>query len=437
MPAPIVSLNSVPQAPGVYPIIGLSGVFAGDIANPGRCYMIISGSAGPIGVPTRITSSAELLSTFDITPSTPTIPLVSRDAVDAFFKITGSIGELFILRVPAVTSPAVPTQAQYIATLNGFDDERDTHGYLISPEAYALLKTPAERLAFQVACEGLVSTFDYQWCHIIDGSPNLEFYAATPTVFNGRTINPSQPGYTGMTAAPTLVTATGATLITFYTTEQVAYSSPAGHSSYITNWGVNVEGRLVSPAACQVAVAQIRYYQDSFRVAPAGVKAPCKGLVDVAFRFTKAHQSALNGSHINITRFLKTYGVCVYGERTLYKQDSAFRYIHTRVIMNTLIQYLRTAYLPVVFDPIDGAGVAFQLAKQIAVQVCTRFWQAGALFGQTPEQAYLVRCDATNNLAFDLELGILRVDVYAAPCGVSERILVGVFRTPIGQVPQI
>ena len=59
-----------------------------------------------------------------------------------------------------------------------------------------------------------------------------------------------------------------------------------------------------------------------------------------------------------------------------------------------------------------------------------------ALRQQNPEQAFFVRCDSTNNPAFDLELGRLRVDVYAAPCGVAERILVGVFRTPIGQVPQ-
>lgn len=103
--------------------------------------------------------------------------------------------------------------------------------------------------------------------------------------------------------------------------------------------------------------------------------------------------------------------------------------------MNVLVAALRTAYLPMVFDPIDGQGVTFQLVKQVATQICTRYWQSGALFGQSPDQAFLVRCDASNNLATDLELGILRVDVYAAPVGVAERILVGVFRVPLGQVP--
>jgi hypothetical protein len=243
------------------------------------------------------------------------------------------------------------------------------------------------------------------------------------------------PAYAAVTSSPTLTGAATA-IINWLQTDVLNYTSGLGHSSYIANYALNLSNRLVPPSILQVAVAQVRYQLDSFRVAPAGVKAPLKGLVGVGFNFNKSHQSALNGSHVNILRRFSGYGVCVYGERTLYKQDSAFRFIHTRVIMNSLIASLRSAYLPLVFDPIDGQGVTFQLVKQVATQICNRFWQGGALYGQTPDQAYLVKCDSTNNLAVDLELGILRVDVYAAPVGVAERILVGIFRVPIGQVPQ-
>jgi len=435
MPVPLVPISSVPQSPGVYPILGLAGTFTTDTPNPGRCYLITTGSSGLSNVPVNITSLDAFVNYFDATPSTPTIPLVTRDAVKAFFNITGSIGELYVIRVPGVVAPAVPTQAQYIATLNAFNDELP-HGYLICPEAYALLKTSPERVAFQVAVETFVSQFDYQWVHLVDAAPHTEFYNATNTTLpDGRVIVPSQPAYAAVTSAPALVSATATSLISWYQTDVALYTSSSGHCAYVGNWGLGVDGRLVPVSTLMVAVAQVRYYQDSFRVAPAGVKAPCKGLVDVAFRFSKTHQAALNGSHVNILRFITGYGVCVYGERTLYKQDSAFRFIHTRVIMNVLVAALRTAYLPLVFDPIDGQGVTFQLVKQIATQICTRFWQGGALYGQSPDQAFLVRCDSTNNLATDLELGILRVDVYAAPVGVAERILVGVFRTAIGQIP--
>lgn len=432
---PAIPISSIPQAPGVYPILNLAGVFSTATPNPGRCYMIISGSAGIANKPINIPSYEDFLTYFDATPSTPTIPLVSRDAAKAFFSVVGSNAELYVIRVSGVVAPAVPTQAQYISALNAFNDEMP-HGYLISPEAYALLKTSPERVAFQVACEAFVSLFDFQWIHLVDSAPHTEFYAATNTALpDGRTIVPSQPAYAGVTSAPALLSATATSLITWYQTDVALYTSAAGNSSYLGNWAIGVDGRLVAPSILMVAVAQVRYFQDSFRVAPAGVKAPCRGMVDVAFRFNKTSQSALNGAHVNILRFITGYGVCVYGERTLYKQDSAFRFIHVRVIMNVLVAALRSAYLPVVFDPIDGQGVTFQLVKQIATQICTRYWQGGALYGQSPDQAFLVKCDASNNPAVDLELGFLRVDVYAAPVGVAERIPVGVFRVPIGQVP--
>lgn len=397
--------------------------------------MIFSGSKGISNLPIAVTSYSEFVEYFDLTPATPTIPLVTLDAVKAFFDTTGSIGELYAVRVGGVTSPALPTLAQYISALNAFSDELP-HGYLICPEGYASLKTLADRVALETAIEALISQFDYQWVHIVDSAPPVEFYAVTNTVLpDGRTITPSMPGYVGSLPSPTL-TGSATSLITWLQSDVANYSSPLGHCSYIANYGVNTSNRLVAPSILQVAVAQVRYYQDSFRVAPAGVKAPLKGLVNVGFNFNKSHQSALNGSHINILRRFSGYGVCVYGERTLYKQDSAFRFIHTRVIMNVLIASLRTAYIPLVFDPIDGQGVTFQLVRQVAVQICNRFWQGGALYGQTPDQAYAVRCDASNNLAVDLELGVLRVDVWAAPVGVAERILVGILRVPIGQVPQ-
>ena len=433
---PLIPISSVPQAPGVYPIVNLSGVFSTATPNPGRCYLIFSGSKGQINTPINVTSYSDFVEFFDLTPLTPTIPLVTRDAVRGFFDTTGSIGELYCVRVPGVVSPAVPLVADYINALNAFNDELP-HGYLVLPGAYAQLKTTSERIALQTAVEAFVSQFDYQWVHIVDSAPPLEFYAATNTTLpNGRVIVPTLPAYAGVTSSPTL-SGTATALIAWLQADVLNYASGLGHSSYLANYAINTDGRLVAPSMLQVAVAQVRYFQDSFRVAPAGVKAPVKGMVGVGFNFTKAHQSALNGSSVNILRQFTGYGVCVYGERTLYKQDSAFRFIHTRVIMNTLIASLRSAYLPLVFDPIDGQGVTFQLVKQVATQICNRFWQGGALYGQAPNQAYLVRCDASNNLAVDLELGILRVDVYAAPVGVAERILVGIFRVPIGQVPTI
>jgi hypothetical protein len=103
--------------------------------------------------------------------------------------------------------------------------------------------------------------------------------------------------------------------------------------------------------------------------------------------------------------------------------------------MNVVSAYLAISYANKVFSPNDGAALTYTAARDVATQVMMRFYQAGILYGANPAAAFFVRCDASNNPAFDVELGKFRVDVYAAPCGVAERILVGTYRTMIGQVP--
>lgn len=422
---PIVPLNQVPAAPGVYPILGLAGTFSTQPNNPGRCYLIGTGSTGST-LPTRVSSLDEFVALYGVTPQ------VTRDVVESFFQSLGSAGELYYLRVPSIVAPALITVASIVSALNSFDSARDSHGYVICPEAYYHLST-ADRLATFNALESFVSLQDYQWVHVADASPPAEYFGAAAVTVNGKTIAPSQTG-TAVNPIGSLSTNL-ATLSASYVTEAGTYNSPAGHSSYAANPAINLANRLVPASIGTVIAAQIRYGLDSYRVAPAGTKAPMRGVVGVYASFNKTHQSTLNGSNVNILRVVNGYGVCMMGARTRYNADSAYKFIHVRVIFNVLVADLTQAYQPMIFDPVDGAGIVFTQARDIAIQRLVRMWQAGVLYGQTPKQAFKVICDASNNPAFDLENGDLRVSVYAAPCGVAERLLIGIVRVPIGQVP--
>jgi hypothetical protein len=436
MPA-LIPLNTIPSAPGVYPVLNLEGQFSIESQTPTRVYLLLSANKGTIGIPTRVTSYEDFINQFDLAPSTPTMAQVNRDAVDAYFRIAGNLGELFVTRVDSVP-PSGGLVAKFIESLNGFDPERHSHGFVCCPEIYCY-KSPADRLAFQQAVEALVSSVDFQWVGVIDGTLPTEAYAAASTTLpDGRVIVPSIANTFAATVvpAPALATSTQTVVANFWISEVATFASANGHSWYYCNPGVNASGRLVPLSLVMAAVSSLRYYADGFRAAPAGQKFPAVGLSGVAVNFNKANQSALNGAHANIARWIAGSGVCIMGARTIYKADSAWRFCHVRVIFNVLSSYLRAAYQSQVFDPIDGQGVAFIRAKSTANAICNRFWQAGTLFGQTPEQAYYVQCDQRNNPAFDLELGRLRIDVYAAPCGVAERIIVGTYRVPIGQVTQ-
>ena len=57
---------------------------------------------------------------------------------------------------------------------------------------------------------------------------------------------------------------------------------------------------------------------------------------------------------------------------------------------------------------------------------------SGALFGATPAEAYLVVCDATNNLPNDLEAGKVVVDVIVKPAPILEALHVRLSRAALG-----
>ena len=57
---------------------------------------------------------------------------------------------------------------------------------------------------------------------------------------------------------------------------------------------------------------------------------------------------------------------------------------------------------------------------------------SGALYGATPAEAYLVVCDATNNLPNDLEAGKVVVDVIVKPAPILEALHVRLSRASIG-----
>jgi hypothetical protein len=88
----------------------------------------------------------------------------------------------------------------------------------------------------------------------------------------------------------------------------------------------------------------------------------------------------------------------------------------------------------ILFESVDSAGTAYGRVKSLASQVCNQFFRQGALYGTTPEQAYLVVCSEANNSPELLEQGTVRADVYVATSPTLERLVITIARTPIGQV---
>ena len=206
-----------------------------------------------------------------------------------------------------------------------------------------------------------------------------------------------------------------------------------GHASFYAPYEKNLDDRFVPPSPFVAGTACSRYINEGFQQPPAGSRYPLRGVTGLKFSISAQQQEVTYALGLNPIRSLPNRGIVVWGARTL-SSSPLFRFTNTRVILNVLIDIMNRSFDDVLFESIDSSNTVFSRVKSIATQVLNQFYRQGALFGNRPEQAYLVVCDTSNNDAALLEQGTVRMDAYVATSPTLERLAVTIVRTPVGQV---
>ncbi|NES65814.1 MAG: phage tail sheath family protein [Okeania sp. SIO2D1] len=128
-----------------------------------------------------------------------------------------------------------------------------------------------------------------------------------------------------------------------------------------------------------------------------------RGALDLEYNLTKADQDGLNPLGINIIRSFKG-NIKVWGARTLGGDDNGeYKYISTRRYFNYLRESIDEGTQFAVFEPND-LGL-WQRIKRTVGDFLLNEWRSGALFGETPDKAFFVKCDAETNPKEVRELG--------------------------------
>jgi hypothetical protein len=169
------------------------------------------------------------------------------------------------------------------------------------------------------------------------------------------------------------------------------------------------------------AVAGIWARTDSTR----GVhKAPAneivRGGLSLELNITKGEHDTLNPVGVNCIREFPGQGMRVWGARTL-SSDPEWRYLNVRRLFNFIEKSILLGTNWVVFEPNDAE--LWGRVRRTIDSFLRRVWQTGALFGATPDQAYFVLCDATNNPAENRDAGILTVEIGIAPVKPAEFVV--------------
>lgn len=122
---------------------------------------------------------------------------------------------------------------------------------------------------------------------------------------------------------------------------------------------------------------------------------PVYGAVGLRFNVSKAQQNGLNPQGVNVIRDVNG-NLRVYGARTIGGDANLeWKYVNIRRLFLFLRESIDEGTQWTVFEPNTPA-----LWAKITLNVSAflrNVWRDGALFGDTPEQAFYVKCDAETN----------------------------------------
>jgi phage tail sheath protein FI len=159
--------------------------------------------------------------------------------------------------------------------------------------------------------------------------------------------------------------------------------------------------------------------------APAGSEASVTGALGVSTMLTNGENGVLNPLAINCIRNFPVYGTVIWGARTLQGNDergSEWKYVPVRRTALFIEESLYRGTQWVVFEPNDEPLWA-QVRLNVGAFMQNLFRQ-GAFQGQTPNDAYFVKCDKETTTQNDINLGIVNIVVGFAPLKPAEFVVI-------------
>lgn len=159
--------------------------------------------------------------------------------------------------------------------------------------------------------------------------------------------------------------------------------------------------------------------------APAGIEATLNGVQSMTYQLTDPENGLLNPLGLNCFRTFPVYGRVVWGARTLAGADalaSQWKYVPVRRTALFLEESLYRGTQWVVFEPNDEPlWAAIRLNIGSFMQT---YFLKGAFQGQTPAQAYFVKCDSETTTQTDIDNGIVNILVGFAPLQPAEFVVI-------------
>ncbi|MBN1812219.1 MAG: phage tail sheath subtilisin-like domain-containing protein [Anaerolineae bacterium] len=154
-----------------------------------------------------------------------------------------------------------------------------------------------------------------------------------------------------------------------------------------------------------------------------------EGVLDLEADVTDADQGRMNPVGVNCLRAFPGRGIRVWGARTL-SNDSAWTYINVRRLFLTAGRWIERNMTGVVFEPHDQRLWA-RIVRELTAYFNDLF-RRGALKGQTPQEAFYVKCNAETNPPEVRDAGMIVTEIGLAPTVPGEFVAVRIIHGASG-----
>jgi hypothetical protein len=152
-----------------------------------------------------------------------------------------------------------------------------------------------------------------------------------------------------------------------------------------------------------------------------------EGVTKLSLALSNADQAELTqnpeefGFGINCLRVLPGRGIRIWGASTL-SRDPIWRSIPVRRLFSTVARWIEQNMADISFEPND-----FSLWIRVGRELTSYFeslYEQGSLQGQTAEEAFYVKCDASTNPSNSRETGRVMAEIGLAPTLPNEFIVI-------------
>ena len=172
------------------------------------------------------------------------------------------------------------------------------------------------------------------------------------------------------------------------------------------------------------AVLGIYSYTDAVfgvQKTPAGIQTPVKA-IGLEARFTSTDLNNLQAAMINPIKVVPgAAGPCIFGGLTL-QPGYPSQFVAVERTLQMLVHDLTFLCQFAIFEPND-ANLWAQITAKLT-NYLTQQMQADVLAGNTPQTAFAIVCDATNNTVSGAQAGIVNVQVAVALASPAEFIVI-------------